>query len=261
MRKLECQGLNSRGTRSIGQHERDETGRQANLKKAGWAMPLPKRRALQARLCQGRTISNISVQVVSAPGKLPGRRPRRKPIARAKSKKQLKKKAPFWNVQNKIILFTVFLFILAVIAWTLLWLYISETESRDAFYFAGMFRITNIEFLPEYRQKESREFLSVARTVQQVINLVYTTCAFSKFYRQSVVADVRYGQSLASGLLDKGCSQDFYADHLSLRYPLEISTTSGRLMCHFKLVAIVGHLIRLSVESGQIELTTVSPTP
>ncbi|KAI2530833.1 TMPRSS7 isoform 1 [Pan troglodytes] len=53
-----------------------------------------------------------------------------------------------------------------------------------------MFRITNIEFLPEYRQKESREFLSVSRTVQQVINLVYTTSAFSKFYEQSVVADV-----------------------------------------------------------------------
>ncbi|PNJ64109.1 TMPRSS7 isoform 1 [Pongo abelii] len=53
-----------------------------------------------------------------------------------------------------------------------------------------MFRVTNIEFIPEYRQKESREFLSVARTVQQVINLVYTTSAFSKFYEQSVVADV-----------------------------------------------------------------------
>lgn len=71
-------------------------------------------------------ISNISVQVVSAHGKLPGRRPPRKPISKAKPKKQAKKKAPFWNVQNKIILFTVFLFILAVIAWTLLWLYISE---------------------------------------------------------------------------------------------------------------------------------------
>lgn len=44
-----------------------------------------------------------------------------------------------------------------------------KTESKDAFYFAGMFRITNIEFLPEYQQKESREFLSVARTVQQVV--------------------------------------------------------------------------------------------
>lgn len=44
-----------------------------------------------------------------------------------------------------------------------------------------------------------------------------------------------------------------YADHLSVRYPLEISATSGRLMCHFKLVAIVGYLIRLSIESVQIE--------
>ncbi|KAG3271481.1 transmembrane protease, serine 7 [Ictidomys tridecemlineatus] len=183
-----------------------------------------------------------------------------------------------------------------------------------------MFRITNIEFLPEYRQKESREFLSVAGTVQQVVNFVYTTSAFSKFYKQSVVADVSSNnkggllvhfwvvfvmphakghifcedcvaailkdsiqtsiinrtsvgslQGLAvdmdsvvlnAGLRsdysstigsDKGCSQDLYADHLSLRYPLEISATSGRLMCHFKLVAIVGCLIRLSIESIQLE--------
>lgn len=44
-----------------------------------------------------------------------------------------------------------------------------KTESKDAFYFVGMFRITNIEFHPEYRQKESREFLTVAQTVQQVV--------------------------------------------------------------------------------------------
>nr|XP_040126515.1 transmembrane protease serine 7 [Ictidomys tridecemlineatus] len=265
-------------------------------------------------------ISNISVQVISVPGKLPGRHPPRKPVGKAKPNKPAKKRAPFWNVQNKIILFTVFLFVLAVIAWTLLWLYISKTESKDAFYFVGMFRITNIEFLPEYRQKESREFLSVAGTVQQVVNFVYTTSAFSKFYKQSVVADVSSNnkggllvhfwvvfvmphakghifcedcvaailkdsiqtsiinrtsvgslQGLAvdmdsvvlnAGLRsdysstigsDKGCSQDLYADHLSLRYPLEISATSGRLMCHFKLVAIVGCLIRLSIESIQLE--------
>ncbi|KAF5923945.1 hypothetical protein HPG69_010376, partial [Diceros bicornis minor] len=252
-------------------------------------------------------ISNISVQVVSAHGKLPGRRPPQKPNGKAKPKTQAKKKAPFWNVQNKIILFTVFLFILAVIAWTLLWLYISKTEGKDAFYFVGMFRITDIEFLPEYRQKESQEFLSVARTVQQVVNLVYTTSTFSKFYKQSVVADVSSNnkggllihfwivfvmphakghifcedcvaailkdsiqtsiinrtsvgslQGLAVDmdsvvLNDKCCSQYFYADHPSLRHPLEISATSGRLMCHFKLVAIVGYLIRLSIESIEIE--------
>ncbi|XP_052596767.1 transmembrane protease serine 7 isoform X2 [Peromyscus californicus insignis] len=265
-------------------------------------------------------ISNISIQVVSVPGKLPGRRLPRKPIGKPRPRKQPKKKVPLWNVQNKIILFTVFLFILAVTAWTLLWLYISKTESKDAFYFVGMFRITNIEFLPEYRQKESREFLSMAKSVQQVVNLVYTTSAFSKFYKQSVVADVSSNnkggllvhfwivfvmphakghifceecvaailkdsiqtsiinrtsvgslQGLAvdmdsvvlnAGLRsdysstigsDKGCSQYFYADHLTLRYPLEISATSGQLMCHFKLVAIVGYLIRLSIESIQLE--------
>ncbi|XP_037381470.1 transmembrane protease serine 7 isoform X3 [Talpa occidentalis] len=265
-------------------------------------------------------ISSISVQVVSAQGKLPGRRPPRRPISKVRPKKQCKKKTPFWNVQNKIVLFTVFLFILAVIAWTLLWLYISKTESRDAFYFVGMFRITNIEFLPEHQQKESREFLSVARTVQRVVNLVYTTSAFSKFYKQSVVADVSSNNKggllihfwivfvmphakghifcedcvaailkdsiqtsiinrtsvgtlqgldvdmdsvvLNAGLRsdysstigpDRGCSQYFYADQPSLRYPLEISATSGRLMCHFKLVAVVGYLIRLSIESIQIE--------
>lgn len=34
MGKLECQGLNSKGTWSIGQHERDEIGRQANPKES-----------------------------------------------------------------------------------------------------------------------------------------------------------------------------------------------------------------------------------
>lgn len=67
--------------------------------------------------------------MVSAQGKLPGRRPQRKPIGKSRPKKQIKKKAPFWNVQSKILLLTVFLFILAITAWTLLWLYISELKS------------------------------------------------------------------------------------------------------------------------------------
>ncbi|XP_035299270.1 transmembrane protease serine 7 isoform X2 [Cricetulus griseus] len=169
-----------------------------------------------------------------------------------------------------------------------------------------MFCITNIEFLPEYQQKESREFLSMAKTVQQVVNLVYTTSAFSKFYKQSVVTDVSNNKggllvhfwivfvmphakghifceecvaailkdSIQTSIInrtsvgnlqglavdmdsvvlnDKGCSKYFYADHPTLRYPLEISATSGQLMCHFKLVAIVGYLIRLSIESIQLE--------
>lgn len=61
---------------------------------------------------------------------------------------------------------------LAVQPHCLLSCFAGKTESKDAFYFVGMFRITNIEFLPEYRQKESREFLSVAKTVQQVVRLL-----------------------------------------------------------------------------------------
>lgn len=68
---------------------------------------------------------------------------------------------------------------------------------------------------------------------------------------RKVILKTKQNKSAVS--TDKGCSQYFYADHLSLRYPLEISATSGRLMCHFKLVAIVGYLIRLSIESVQIE--------
>lgn len=68
--------------------------------------------------------------MVSVPGKLPGRRLPRKPIGKPRPREQPKKRVPLWNVQNKIILFTVFLFILAVTAWTLLWLYISKLQFK-----------------------------------------------------------------------------------------------------------------------------------
>lgn len=44
-----------------------------------------------------------------------------------------------------------------------------QAENKDALYFVGLFRVANIEFLPEYRQKESKEFLSVAQNVQHVV--------------------------------------------------------------------------------------------
>lgn len=53
-----------------------------------------------------------------------------------------------------------------------------QAESKDALYFVGLFRVANIEFLPEYRQKESKEFLSVAQTVQHVVRWV--GCLVSK---------------------------------------------------------------------------------
>lgn len=46
---------------------------------------------------------------------------------------------------------------------------------------------------------------------------------------------------------------DLYADRLHEHFPLDIHTTSGGMICYFKLIASVGHLIRLSIVSLQIE--------
>uniref|UniRef100_A0A8D0B6Z0 Transmembrane protease serine 7 n=1 Tax=Salvator merianae TaxID=96440 RepID=A0A8D0B6Z0_SALMN len=236
------------------------------------------------------------------------------------TKRKARRNKSIWNFQNKIILFTVILFIVGVVTWTLLWLFIVQAENKDALYFVGLFRVANIEFLPEYRQKESREFISVAQNVQQVMNLVYTKSAFCKFYKQSIVSDVSNNnnggllvhfwivfvvpqakgqvfcedcvaailkdsiqtsvtnrtsvgslQGLAvdmdSIVLSVGlrsdyssttgtgtsCIYDLYADRLHQHFPLDISTTSGGTICYFKLIALVGYLIRLSIASIQME--------
>lgn len=46
---------------------------------------------------------------------------------------------------------------------------------------------------------------------------------------------------------------DLYADRLHEHFPLDIHTTSGGMICYFKLTASVGHLIRLSIVSLQID--------
>ncbi|XP_068764757.1 transmembrane protease serine 7 isoform X1 [Struthio camelus] len=264
------------------------------------------------------TVSNISVQMVTAEDRLAKRILARKKHGKLKLNKEEK---PIWNFQsNKIILFTLVLFILGIITWTLLWLFIVQAQNKDALYFVGLFRVANIEFLPEYRQKESKEFLSVAQNVQQVMNLVYTTSAFSKFYKQSTVSEVSNnnnggllihfwivfvvpqakGQvlcedcvaailkdSIQTSIINRtsvgslqglavdmdsivvsaglrsdywsttgtgtNCMYDLYADHLHERFPLDVPATSGGTICYFKLIALVGHLIRLSIVSLQIE--------
>lgn len=42
-------------------------------------------------------------------------------------------------------------------------------ESNSVTYFAGMFRVANVEFIPEYRQAESHEFVSMASKIQHVV--------------------------------------------------------------------------------------------
>ncbi|NWT97948.1 TMPS7 protease, partial [Urocynchramus pylzowi] len=259
--------------------------------------------------------ANISVQMVSAEDKLA-----KKILARRKHDKLKKKDKLLWNFQNKIILFTLILFILGVVTWTLLWLFIVQAENKDALYFVGLFRVANIEFLPEYRQKESKEFLSMAQTVQHVMNLVYTTSSFSKFYKQSTVSEVSNNNNggllvhfwivfvvpqakgqvlcedcvaailkdsiqtsiinrtsvgslqglavdmdsivLSAGLRSDywsttgtgtNCMYDLYADQLHELFPLDTQATSEGTICYFKLIASVGHLVRLSIVSLQIE--------
>ncbi|XP_051483463.1 transmembrane protease serine 7 isoform X3 [Apus apus] len=261
-----------------------------------------------------QSVANISVQMVTAEDKLAKRILARKKHGKLKLKKKDKL---LWNFQNKIILFTLILFILGVVTWTLLWLFIVQTENKDALYFVGLFRVANIEFLPEYRQKESKEFLSMAQNVQHVMNLVYTTSSFSKFYKQSTVSEVSYNNNggllihfwivfvvpqakgqvlcedcvaailkdsiqtsvvnrtsvgslqglavdmdsivLSAGLRSDywsttgtgiDCMYDLYADRLHEQFPLDIH---GGTICYFKLIASVGHLIRLSIASLQIE--------
>ncbi|KAJ7320381.1 hypothetical protein JRQ81_019892 [Phrynocephalus forsythii] len=263
-------------------------------------------------------VSNVSVEMAESEDKW--EKLARKLSRASKPKKRTKRNKSIWIFQNKIILFTVVLFIIGVITWTLLWLFIVQAENKDALYFVGLFRVANIEFLPEYWQKESREFFSVAQNVQQVMNLVYTKSAFSKFYKQSIVSDVsnnNYGgllvhfwivfvvphakgpvfcedciaailkdsiqtsitnrtsvgslQGLAvdmdSIVLSVGlrsdyssttgtgtnCIYDLHADQLHKHFPLDVSRTSERMICYFKLIALVGYLIRLSIASIQME--------
>lgn len=44
-------------------------------------------------------------------------------------------------------------------------------ESNSGAYFAGMFRVAHVDFIPEYRQEESQEFVSMANKIQHVVRL------------------------------------------------------------------------------------------
>lgn len=86
-------------------------------------------------------------------------------------------------------------FVLVVTVWSLLWVFICKPpalvggvryqpgashtrsfspvcrESNSSVYFAGMFRVADVEFVPEYRQEESHEFVSMATKIQHVVHV------------------------------------------------------------------------------------------
>uniref|UniRef100_A0A8C9RX42 Transmembrane serine protease 7 n=1 Tax=Scleropages formosus TaxID=113540 RepID=A0A8C9RX42_SCLFO len=107
-----------------------------------------------------------------------------------KGKKKSKKRNPFSSLQNLTILLTVVIFVVVVILWSLLWVLIFRSESSSGVYFAGMFRVAEVEFLPEYRHAESSEFLSMASKIQHTVSNVYKTSSVSRLYKHSVISDL-----------------------------------------------------------------------
>ncbi|XP_048122344.1 transmembrane protease serine 7 [Alosa alosa] len=95
-----------------------------------------------------------------------------------------------WTLQNMAILITVVVFVVVVIMWSLLWVFIFRREGNGGVYFAGMFRVANVEFIPEYRQADSHEFVSMATRIQHVVSNVYKTSSVSRLYRQTVISDL-----------------------------------------------------------------------
>lgn len=59
-------------------------------------------------------------------------------------------------------------------------------ESNSGAYFAGMFRVANVEFIPEYRQEESQEFVSMANKIQHVVR-INAMCSLNNIRSENTV--------------------------------------------------------------------------
>ncbi|XP_035981050.1 transmembrane protease serine 7 [Fundulus heteroclitus] len=116
------------------------------------------------------SIADVSVEVATVDHTLQKlrrmyRRTRRKP-------KGLKRLVTYLlNVPHITVIITAVVFVVVVIIWSLLWVFVFRRESYSGAYFAGMLRVANMEFIPEYRQAESHEFLSMATKVQDVVGV------------------------------------------------------------------------------------------
>ncbi|XP_063063578.1 transmembrane protease serine 7 [Engraulis encrasicolus] len=95
-----------------------------------------------------------------------------------------------WSYTNMAVIGTAVVFVLVIIMWALLWVFIFRRDTTNGVYFAGIFRVANEEFVPEYRQADSHEFVSMASRVQHVVSNVYKTSSVSKLFRQAVISDL-----------------------------------------------------------------------
>ncbi|MGH0154855.1 UNVERIFIED_CONTAM: hypothetical protein FKN15_053204 [Acipenser sinensis] len=156
----------------------------------------PRRMAENGSDTSGQTednlsISDVSVEVATVDAKLAKRRHHRKGKRKSRSKKKARKKnTSVWKSRNLVILVTVLIVVFVVTMWTLLWYFVLQPENSSLVYFAGLFRLAQTDFIPEYRHRDSREFLSMAQNIEHVVNSVYKTSAVSRLYRQSVISDL-----------------------------------------------------------------------
>uniref|UniRef100_A0A8C1BTB8 Transmembrane protease serine 7 n=1 Tax=Cyprinus carpio carpio TaxID=630221 RepID=A0A8C1BTB8_CYPCA len=134
------------------------------------------------------SVADVSVEVATVDATL--NKLCRRYNRRRRRAKKIKKKNPILDLQNLAILITVVVFVIVVIMWSLLWVFIFRRESNSGVYFAGMFRVANVEFIPEYRHADSSEFVSMANRIQHVITSVYRTSSVSRLYKQTVISDL-----------------------------------------------------------------------
>ncbi|CAB1341008.1 unnamed protein product [Coregonus sp. 'balchen'] len=142
------------------------------------------------------SVEDVSVEVATVDHTLQGlcrrynARSRARRMSRIRTQLPRKSWAPLWNLQNLTILITVVVFVVVVIVWSLLWVFIFRRESNSGVYFAGMFRVANVDFIPEYRQAESHEFVSMANKIQHVVSSVYRMSSVSKLYKLTTISDL-----------------------------------------------------------------------
>ncbi|XP_023805891.1 transmembrane protease serine 7 [Oryzias latipes] len=135
------------------------------------------------------SIADVSVEVSTVDHTLQKlRRMYRKTRRKPKGLKRLW--AYLLNVPHIAVIVTAVVFVVVTIMWSLLWVFIFRRESVNGAYFAGMFRVANVEFIPEYRQTESHEFASMATKIQVVVSNVYKMSSVARLYKQAVISDL-----------------------------------------------------------------------
>ncbi|XP_061778466.1 transmembrane protease serine 7-like [Nerophis ophidion] len=111
-----------------------------------------------------------------------------------KTRRKPKGLARLWahllSIQHLAVIITAVVFVLVVVLWSLLWVFIFRREGNSGAYFAGMFRVANMDFIPEYRQAESHEFVSMANKIQQVVSSVYKMSSVARLYKHATISDL-----------------------------------------------------------------------